>query len=120
MHDIVPYDARSGERTVAPAPSRTQGDTVEGQEEEAGRGVKAGESKRLSAEAARVAAKDGAKRQQAPGSVNGGVARASPKLPREWKVTTLQASLLSLLKLALCTIRGCPLVHKPSLFFKVK
>jgi len=93
MHDIGPYDARSGERTVAPAPSRTQGDTVEGQEEEAGRAVKA----------ARVAAKDGAKRQQrqeAAGSVNGGdgVARASPKLLREWKVTTLQASLLSLLK----------------------
>ncbi len=105
MHDIVPYDARSGERTVAPVPSTTQGDTVEGQEEETGRGVKAVESKWVSAEAARlssVAAKDAAKRRQTAGSVggsvNGGVTRASPKLLREWKVTTLQATLLSLLK----------------------
>ena len=82
MHDIRPYDARSGAPTVAPVPSKTQEDTVEGQEdtveeEEGGRGVNAvesnrvKESNRVSAEAARlssVAAKDGAKRRrQAPG-----------------------------------------------------
>ena len=109
MHDIVPYDARSGARTVAPVPSKTQGDTVEGQEEEGGRGVKAvesnrvKESNRVSAEAARlssVAAKDAANRRQTPAflaaSLNPAVARASPKLLREWKVTTLQARRLSL------------------------